>query len=160
MMILLVSGLKTIGMQDKLGFVARFVSQSLYLRPCLVTGDGRFRLHVPHYEESLLGLLPYTPWSSHLTRLPPCPRNVPQFQHIQTNFCFVLFCFDVASAILKGSGPASFKIILLPLSLPVSSIGVLGSRLCATTSICFYRFSEWSSSHQTSTLPTQPCHWR
>jgi hypothetical protein len=37
---------------------------------------------------------------------------------------------------------------------------VLGSRLCATTSICFYRFSEWNSSHQTSTLPTQPCHWR
>lgn len=51
--------------------------------------------------------------------------------------CFV--CFDVVSANLKGSGPASFKIILLPPPpLPVSSVGMLGSWRSATTSICFY----------------------
>ena len=30
------------------GFINWLLSQSLYLRFCLVTEDGQFRLHVPH----------------------------------------------------------------------------------------------------------------
>lgn len=38
-------------------FVSGLVSQSFHLRPCLVKEYALFRLHIPHYEESLPALL-------------------------------------------------------------------------------------------------------
>lgn len=71
------SGHRTLCRQDKLfvnGFVPGLVFQSLHLRTFLVPEVGQFRLHVPRYKQSLLGLLS-TEFSFHYvsTLFPICP---------------------------------------------------------------------------------------